>query len=130
MADLENGLYAGWENNQDQNISTNTPAKYNFVTAVVVGDVASQNAGKGRFALYAGDATTSHPARPSTTGSDPPRPATSRCTSRGRSSSGSAATTATGTEGEWFEGVMASGAATTATLNSLQANIASAGYGK
>ena len=38
MADLENGLYAGWENNQDQNISTNTPLKYNFVTAIVVGD--------------------------------------------------------------------------------------------
>ena len=58
MADLENGLFAGWENNQDQNISTNTPLKNNFVTAVLVGDVASQNGGKGRFALYGSDATT------------------------------------------------------------------------
>ena len=32
--------------------------------------------------------------------------------------------------GEWFEGVMASGAASTTTLNSLQANIAAASYGK
>jgi hypothetical protein len=57
MADLENGLYAGWEKNQDQNISTNTPLRYDFVTAVLVGDVASQNSNKGRFALYGADAT-------------------------------------------------------------------------
>ena len=31
--------------------------------------------------------------------------------------------------GEWFEGVMASGAATLATLNSLQANIVGLRYG-
>ena len=42
MADLENGLYAGWENNQDQNISTNTPLKFPFVTGVLVGDLAAQ----------------------------------------------------------------------------------------
>ena len=33
MADLENGLYAGWENNQDQNITTNTPLRLAFITA-------------------------------------------------------------------------------------------------
>jgi hypothetical protein len=38
MADLENGLYPGWENGQWDNISTNTPVKYDFVTAP---DVAS-----------------------------------------------------------------------------------------
>jgi hypothetical protein len=32
--------------------------------------------------------------------------------------------------GEWFEGVMASGAATVATVTALQANIVAAGYGK
>src|SRR5580704_14484665 len=58
-ADLENGLYAGWSaTTQDQDIPTNTPLQHNFVTAVVVGDVAAQNSGKGRFALYGGDATT------------------------------------------------------------------------
>ena len=61
MADLENGLYAGWENNSDQNISTNTPMKYDYVTAILVGDTADKNSGKGRFALYGGDATTHHP---------------------------------------------------------------------
>jgi hypothetical protein len=35
-----------------------------------------------------------------------------------------------GDEGQWFEGVMASGAATLATLNALQTNIVAAGYGK
>ena len=56
-ADLENGLYAGWENGQDQNISTNKPLKFDFVTAIVLGDTKDKNSGKGRFALYGGDAT-------------------------------------------------------------------------
>ena len=30
MADLENGIFAGWENNQDQGISTNTPLNHAF----------------------------------------------------------------------------------------------------
>ena len=60
MADLENGLFAGWENGQDQAISTNTALKFDFVTAVVVGDTKDKNSGKGRFALYGADATTSN----------------------------------------------------------------------
>jgi len=56
-ADLENGLYAGWENGQDRNISTNLPLKYDFVTGVLLGDTKDKNGGKGRFALYGGDAT-------------------------------------------------------------------------
>lgn len=56
MADLENGLYAGWENTQDKGISTNRPLKFDFVTAVLVGDTADKNSGKGRFALYGADA--------------------------------------------------------------------------
>jgi hypothetical protein len=35
-----------------------------------------------------------------------------------------------GDGGRWYEGVMASGAATAATVNALQANIVTAGYGK
>jgi hypothetical protein len=37
MADLENGLYAGWEYGQDKSISTNRPLKFDFVTAVLLG---------------------------------------------------------------------------------------------
>jgi len=129
MADLENGLYAGWENNSDQNISTNTPAKSNFVNAVVVGDVASQNGGKGRFALFAGDATSGNLAtkydgiRPAKTGYVPMHKQGSIILGIGGDNSNSAG-------GEFFEGVMASGAASLTTLNAVQANIVAAGYGK
>jgi hypothetical protein len=129
MGDLENGLYAGWENNQDQNISTNTPTKFNFVTAVLVGDVAAQNNGKGRFALYAGDATSGMLAtkydgiRPAKTGYVPMHKQGSIILGIGGDNSNSAG-------GEFFEGVMASGAASLATLNALQANIVTASYGK
>jgi hypothetical protein len=57
MADLENGLYAGWQDGQDKNISTNRPLKFNFVTAVLLGDAGEKNGGKGRFALYGADAS-------------------------------------------------------------------------
>jgi hypothetical protein len=129
MADLENGLFAGWENNSDQNISTNTPSKLPFVNAVLVGDVASQNGGKGRFALYAGDATSGTLAtkydgiRPAKTGYVPMHKQGSIILGIGGDNSNSAG-------GEFFEGVMASGAASLATLNAVQANIVAAGYGK
>jgi non-reducing end alpha-L-arabinofuranosidase len=58
MADLENGVYAGWdsEKKSDKGISTNQPMKFDFVTGVVLGDTQDKNCGKGRFAIYAGDA--------------------------------------------------------------------------
>ena len=43
---------------------------------------------------------------------------------------GTAGDNSDGDGGEWYEGVMTSGAATPATLNELQANIVAAGYGK
>jgi hypothetical protein len=111
MADLENGLYAGWENNQDQNISTNTPLKFPFVTSVLVGDTAEKNGGKGRFALYGGDATSAglktlyDGTRPTKNGYVPMRKQGSIILGIGGDNSNGAA-------GQWFEGVMASGAAT------------------
>jgi hypothetical protein len=57
MADLENGVFAGWENGQDKLISTNKPLKFDFVTAVVVGDTQEKNCNKGRYMLYGADAT-------------------------------------------------------------------------
>jgi len=129
MADLENGLYAGWENNQDQNISTNTPLQFPFVTAVVVGDTAAQNGGKGRFALYGGDATNGalktmyDGTRPAKNGYAPMR-------KQGSIILGIGGDNSNGAGGQFFEGVMASGAATLATVNALQANIVAAGYGK
>jgi len=129
MADLENGLFAGWENNQDQNISTNTPLKYNYVTAILVGDTADKNSGKGRFALYGADATTGtlktmyDGIRPAKTGYVPMH-------KQGSIIMGIGGDNSDGDGGEWFEGVMASNAASLTTLNALQANIVAAGYGK
>jgi hypothetical protein len=127
MADLENGLFAGWQNNQNQNISTNTPLKDNFVTAVVVGDVASQNSGKGRFALYGGNAQTG----PLTTMWDGIRPTGYvPMKKQGSIILGTGGYNSDSGTGQWFEGVMASGAATLATCSAIQANIVAAGYGK
>jgi hypothetical protein len=128
-ADLENGLYAGWENNQDRNISTNTPLKYDFINAVVVGDVRTANAGKGRFALYGGDATTGtlttmyDGIRPAKTGYVPMAKQGSIILGIGGDNSDSAG-------GRWYEGVMTSGAWSLATVNALQANVVAAKYGK
>jgi hypothetical protein len=129
MADLENGLYAGWENNQDQNISTNTPIRFPFITAVVVGDTAAQNGGMGRFALYGGDAT----AGMLKTLYDGIRPAKNGYVPMSKQGSivlGIGGDNSKGAGGQYFEGVMASGAATLETLNALQANVVAAGYGK
>lgn len=129
MADLENGLYAGWENNQDQNISTNTPLKFDFVTAVLIGDVAAQNSNKGRFAMYGGDATSGtlktmyDGVRPNKSGYSPMKKQGSIILGIGGDNSDSAG-------GRWYEGVMASGAASSATLSALQSNIVAAKYGK
>jgi non-reducing end alpha-L-arabinofuranosidase len=129
MADLENGLYAGWERNQDQNISTNTPLRFPFITGVVVGDTADKNNGQGRFAIYGGNATAGNlqtlydGIRPAKPGYVPMQKQGSIILGIGGDNSGSGG-------GQWFEGVMANGAATLATVNAVQANIVAAGYGK
>ena len=128
MADLENGLYAGWQNGQDQNISTNTPLKYDFVTGVVVGDTADKNGGKGRFALYGGNAqsgtlqTMYDGIRPEKTGYVPMHKQGSIILGIGGDNSNSAG-------GRFYEGVVANGAASKETVDALQAAIVAAGYG-
>jgi non-reducing end alpha-L-arabinofuranosidase len=129
MADLENGLYAGWENKQDQNISTNKALPHDFITAVVVGDTQDKNEGKGRFALYGGDATTGtlqtmwDGVRPEKNGYVPMLKQGSIILSTGGDNSD-------GDGGRFYEGVMVNGAATKATVDALQASIVAAGYGK
>jgi hypothetical protein len=129
MADLENGLYPGWENGQDRNISTNTPLLHDFVTAVVVGDTADKNQGRGRFALYGGDAqsgaleTMYDGIRPEKPGYVPMRKQGSIILAIGGDNSD-------GDGGRFYEGVMANGAATKETIDALQAAIVAAGYGR
>jgi hypothetical protein len=134
MADLENGIFAGWEmqggSYTDQNISTNLPLNgMNFVTGVVVGDAQANNGGMGRLALYGGDATSGilrtqyDGIRPTKGGYNPMAKQGSIILGTGGDNSDSGG-------GEFFEGVMATGAASLEAINALQVNIVAAGYGK
>jgi non-reducing end alpha-L-arabinofuranosidase len=129
MADLENGLYAGWENGQDQAISTNTPLKTDFVTVVIAGYSASENGGKGRFAVWGGDAaagaikTMYDGIRPEKIGYVPMTKQGSLILSTGGDNSDSDG-------GRFYEGAMGNGVAVQATVDALQACIVAAAYGK
>jgi hypothetical protein len=133
-ADLENGLYAGWENGQDKNISTNKPLKFDFVNGILLGDTRDKNNGKGRFALYGGDATgldatygklaTMYDGiRPEKTGYVPMTKQGSLILSTGGDNSDSDG-------GRFYEGAMGNGVAVQATVDALQAAIVAAAYGK
>src|SRR5690606_2225041 len=129
MIDLENGLYAGWENGQDRNISTNTSLPYDFITAVAVGYSEHENNGMGRFALYGGDATEGalktmyDGIRPEKPGYVPAKKQGSVILSIGGDNSDFDG-------GRFYEGVMANGTASKETVDALQAAIVAAGYGK
>jgi hypothetical protein len=127
MADLENGLYPGWEHNQDQNISTNTTLAHDFVTAVLVGDTAEKNNGEGRFALYGGDAQSGE-LKTMWDGVRPNKPGYAPMMKRGSIVLGIAGDNSNGAGGRFYEGVIASGAASQAALEALQAAIVAAGY--
>jgi non-reducing end alpha-L-arabinofuranosidase len=129
MADLENGLYPGWENGQDRNVSTNTSVTHDFVTAVLVGDTAEKNAGKGRFALYGGDATTGK-LKTMYDGIRPEKPGYVPMQKQGSVILGVAGDNSDGDGGRFYEGVIANGAATDETVAALQSAIVEAGYGK
>lgn len=129
MADMENGLYPGWENMSDRNISTNTPLQYDFVTAVVVGDTADKNDGKGRFALYGGDATAPT-IKEMYDGIRPEKPGYVPMQKQGSVILAIGGDNSDGDGGRFYEGVIALEAATAETVSQLHAAIAEAGYGK
>jgi non-reducing end alpha-L-arabinofuranosidase len=137
MADLENGLYAGWENGQDQGISTNLPLQHDFVTAVVVGDTADANGGAGRFALYGGDATAGT-LRTMYDGIRPEKPGYVPMQKQGSLILGIGGDNSDGDGGRFYEGVTVRGAITgrdptdpnnTAIVDALQVSIVAARYG-
>jgi hypothetical protein len=129
MADLENGLFPGWENGQFDNISTNTPLKYDFVTALIVGDTQDKNAGRGRFAVYGGDATTGT-LKTTYDGIRPERPGYVPMKKQGSIILAIGGDNSDGDGGRFYEGVMANGAASKETIDALQAAIVSANYGR
>ncbi len=127
MADLENGLYAGWENGQDDNISTNTPLRYDFVTGVVIGDTRDRNSGRGRFALYGGDAT-SGTLTEMYDGIRPEKPGYVTMQKQGSIILGTGGDNSAWGGGHFYEGCMANGAASRETVDALQDAILAAGY--
>jgi non-reducing end alpha-L-arabinofuranosidase len=129
MADMENGLYPGWENKSDRNISTNTPLTYDFVTAVVVGDTADKNGGKGRFALYGGDATVTSITQ-MYDGIRPEKPGYVPMQKQGSVILAIGGDNSDGDGGRFYEGAIALKAASSEVITALQASIAQAGYGK
>lgn len=127
MADLENGLFPGWENEGFSHISTNLTLDHTFATAIVVGDTADKNDGMGRFALYGGNAASGQ----LTTmydGIRPNRPGYVPMQKQGAVILSIASDNSDGDGGRFYEGVIAKGAASVATLNELQAAIVAAGY--
>jgi hypothetical protein len=128
MADLENGLYPGWANGQDQGISTNTSLRHDFVTAVLVGDTADKNDGTGRFALYGGDAT-SGTLTEMYDGIRPEKPGYAPMQKQGSVVLSIAGDNSDGDGGRFYEGVMVTGAASRETANALQTAIVAARYG-
>jgi hypothetical protein len=129
-ADLENGLYAGWEKGQDRNISTNLPIKHDFVTGLLLGDTREKNAGKGRFALYGGDATAGmlqtlyDGIRPEKPGYVPMQKQGSIILGIGGDNSSSAG-------GRFYEGAISVGPVVSKqTADALQAAIVAAKYGQ
>ena len=127
MADMENGLFPGWENGSDRNISTNTPLQHDFVTAVVVGDTADKNDGKGRFALYGGDANTPE-IKTMYDGIRPEKPGYVPMQKQGSVILGIGGDNSDGDGGRFYEGVIALGAASAEVIDSLSSAIAAVGW--
>ncbi len=129
-ADLENGLYAGWENKQDKNISTNKAIKFDFVTGITLGDTKDKNGGKGRFALYGGDATNGS-LQTMYDGIRPEKPGYVPMQKQGSIILGIGGDNSNGAGGRFYEGAVSVGPVVSKeTVDALQAAIVSVKYGK
>jgi hypothetical protein len=136
-ADLENGMYEGYENGSSKVASNTSVTGFPYVTAMLKGlsakDCPSGLTASGCFALKAGNATSgmlafkfnadtmSYGARPP--GYSPQKKEGAIILATGGDGSN------TGT-GIWFEGAMTMGAPSDATDDAVQANIVAAGYGR
>ncbi len=136
-ADIENGLFYGYENGSTNVPSNTSVTGFSYVTAMVKGlsakDCPAGLTSSGCFALKAGNATTGQLAykwnsATNTYGARPPGYSPQK--------KQGAIILATGGDGSvsgtgiWFEGAMTMGAPPDTTDNAVQANIVAAGYGK
>ena len=135
MADLENGLYAGWENGQDKNISTNKPLKFDYVTGILLGDTREKNNNKGRFALLGGDATGADATYGKLAvmydGIRPEKPGYVPMQKQGSIILGIGGDNSNGAGGRFYEGAISAGPVISkADCDALHAAIVAAKYGK
>jgi len=135
-ADLENGLFEGYENGSAKVPSNTSVTGFPYVTGMLKGlsakDCPAGLTGSGCFALKAGNATSGKlafkwNANTNNYGARPPNYSPQK--------KQGAIILATGGDGSntgvgiWFEGAMTKGATTDATDDAVQANIVAAGYG-
>ncbi|WP_034261464.1 arabinofuranosidase catalytic domain-containing protein [Actinospica robiniae] len=118
MADMENGLYSGVNAGYNSNDPT---TNYRYTTAMIEGG-ANQWAILGGNAQSGGLATDYSGARPNVSGYNPMHKQGAIILGIGGDNSKSSA-------GTFYEGVMTTGYASSATEASVQANIVAAGYG-
>jgi hypothetical protein len=116
MADMENGIFSGSTSAN----TGNTSVAYPYVTAVVIGRSG------GTYALLGGNAQTGA----LTTMYDGARPSGYTVMKKqGAIVLGTGGDNSDHGMGYFYEGLMTSGAASTSTMNQVQANIVAAGYG-
>ena len=136
-ADIENGVYEGYENGS-QKVASNTPVSgFPYVTAMLKGqsapDCPAGLTSSGCFALKAGNATSGKlaykfSATTNNYGARPPGYSPQK--------KEGAIILATGGDGSpsgvgiWFEGAMTASATSDAADDAVQANIVAAGYGR
>jgi hypothetical protein len=135
MGDLENGVFAGWENGQDKLISTNKPLKFDFVTAIVVGDTSEKNCKKGRYMIYGADASgadaTYGKLMTMWDGIRPDKPGYAPMVKQGSLILGTGGDNSSGGGGRFYEGATATGPAMSKKWsNLLHAAIVAAKYEK
>jgi hypothetical protein len=118
MADMENGLFAGGNGSNTNNLGNNSQ----FVTAMVKNNGTTTYAIKGGNAQSGGLTTWYSGALPNTGGYAPMH-------QEGSIILGTGGDNSNGAQGEFFEGVMTAGYPSDAADNAVQANVVAAGYG-
>jgi Alpha-L-arabinofuranosidase B, catalytic len=136
-ADLENGMFEGYENGSTNVPSNTSITGFPYVTAMLKGlaakDCPSGLTTSGCFELKAGNATTGKLAvkfNANTGGYGPRPPGFSPQKKQGAIILGTGGDGSQGGTGTWFEGAITFGAPPDATDDAVQANIVAIGYGK
>jgi len=136
-ADLENGMYEGWENGSGKVPSNTSITGMDYVTAMVKGPTASScpagMTSSGCFGLKAGNSQSGGLAwkfNANTSNYGPRPPSYSPQKKQGAIILATGGDGSNGGTGTWFEGAIVKGLPSDATDNAVQANIVAAGYGR